>query len=177
MSAIAGSIGAIAASIGVIIALIYYNKNLKLNRLSNSARMVLDFVNIFNSAEMRKHRRRFASLLLEDSSLIDLKTDAPVLEFFEEVAYMTRRGVLDEGMVWNSFSWWVKRYYLAVKDRIVDARSEVRSSSLFREVEWLYTRMCLVGNQQEGTSIYIPPSANDIRKFFEDESKLDSAQP
>jgi len=168
-------VSAIAASIGVIIALIYYIKNLKLTRLSNSAKMVLDLVNNFNSIEMRKHRRSFASLLLESRPAIDLRRDAPVLEFFEEIGYMTGRGVLDEGMVWNSFSWWVKRYYLAVKDRIVEARSEVRSRSLYRETEWLYERMCSVGNKQEGMNTYIPPSLDDVRRFLEDESKLDLA--
>src|SRR5687768_7928397 len=92
-------VSALAASAGVIVALLFHIRNLANTQLSNSAKMVLDLTGSFDSAEMRTHRGRFAKTLLEARDSIDLLKNTPVLEFFEELGYMTRRGVLDEGMV------------------------------------------------------------------------------
>lgn len=174
-------ISAIAASIGVIVALIFYILNLRTTRLSNSAKMVLDLVNLFNSSDMRKQRGRFAKALLDENITIDLRRDAPVLEFFEEIGYMTRRGVLDKGMVWNSFSWWLEPYYLAVinnhsHDLIAEARDVLKSKTLFCEIEWLYKKMNEVGIKEEGAEEDIPASPDSIREFLEEESKLDVSE-
>jgi hypothetical protein len=168
-------VSALAASAGVIVALFFHIRNLANTRLSNSAKMVLDLVGNFDSSEMRSHRGRFAKALLEARNSIDLRKNAPVLEFFEELGYMTRRGVLDEGMVWNSFSWWFEPYYLAATaapDLIADARSRTQMASLFRESEWLYGRMKAVSMREHGTTSYIPPSTDYIREILEDEAKL-----
>jgi len=168
-------VSAIAASIGVIVALISYVVSLRITRLSNSAKMVLDFVNIFNSSEMKAHRSQFATMLLGDKSTIDLRRQAAVLEFFEEIGYMTRRKVLDTGMVWNSFSWWLEPYYLAVTaepDLIAKARKESGSSSLYCETEWLQKKMCKVGMKEECKDEHVLASTAFVHIFLEDESKL-----
>jgi hypothetical protein len=167
-------VSAIAASVGVIVALFYYTSNLKMTRLSNSAKMVIDLVNTFNSTEMRSHRRELASAL-QGNKPIDLLRDAPVLEFFEEIGYMTRRGVLDAGMVWNSFSWWLEPYYLSAKSSIDQARRQAQSRVFFSETEWLYDRMCRVAEKEEGKK-YIPRSDEALSRFLAQESQLDSTR-
>lgn len=137
--------------------------------------MVLDLVNKFGSAEMRSYRRSFAATLLEGRK-IDLRNDAPVLEFFEEIGYMTRRKVLDEGMVWNSFSWWIEPYYLVSREAIVEARSETQSPSYFIEIEWLYDQMVRVGAKRQ-ESVHIPRSSEFCRWFLEQERDLATARP
>jgi hypothetical protein len=166
-------VSAIVAIVAVIVALFFNWRNLKNTRLSNSARMVLDLVNIFNSPEMKKHRSQFARKLLENRSSIDLRRDTPVLEFFEEIGYMTKRKVLDIGMVWNSFAWWLKPYYLAVIDEpdlIQEARNRAGAQSLFREIGWLYEKTCEVSKKEQG--ILVPPSMEDIQEFLEAEKQL-----
>jgi hypothetical protein len=167
-------VSAIAASFGVIVALVAHMLNLRNTRLSNSAKMVLDLVGMFDSAEMRARRGRFARKLLEDRDSIDLRDNTPVLEFFEEIGYMTRRRVLDEGMVWNSFAWWVEPYYLAVREKpdlIEDARSKTKVPSLFREIEWLYDRIQQVSRSELGPN-YVPPSAEYVRELLTEEARL-----
>jgi hypothetical protein len=105
IQALITSLGVVATSAGVIVALIFHIKNLADTRLSNSARMVLDLVGIFDSPDMRQRRAAFAKMLRHDRGSIDVVWNTPVLEFFEELGYMTKRGVLDKGMVWNSFSY------------------------------------------------------------------------
>lgn len=97
-------VSALAACTAIVVSLWYYTRNLALTRLSNSAKMVGDLVAKFEEKEMREYRRLFATDLLNGTK-IDILGHVPVLEFFEEVGYMTRRGVLDKGMVWNSFFW------------------------------------------------------------------------
>jgi len=164
-------VSAMAACVGVTVALVYYTKNFRLTRLSNSAKMVHDLVGTFNSREMREQRGRFATALLREITAVDLRRDAPVLEFFEEVGYMTRREILDKGMVWNSFSWWLEPYYLAAKEQIVAARRKADVPSLFIEIEWLFDRMCEVTTQEEGRE-YAAPSEAYITNFLKDEAAL-----
>ena len=164
-------VSAMAACVGVTVALVYYTKNLQLTRLSNSAKMIHDLVGNFNSREMREHRSRFASALLREAPAIDLRRDAPVLDFFEEVGYMTRRKMLDRGMVWNSFFWWLEPYYLAAKAQIITARTNAEVPSLFIEIEWLFDRMCEVTKQEEGRE-YAAPSEAYITEFLNDEAAL-----
>jgi hypothetical protein len=133
--------------------------------------MVLDLVNSFNSEEMRRNRALFAKRLLEVPNSIDVAKNTPVLEFFEEVGYMTRRGVLDEGMVWNSFSWWFEPYYLAVRgspDLIAEARSRTKAPSLFCEIEWLNGRMREISMRADKRS----PPANDVLEMLTEEVRL-----
>lgn len=173
-------VSALAASIGVIVALVFYILNLRNTRISNSAKMVLDLVSSFNSTDMRKRRSRFAKALLDKDTSIDLRRDAPVLEFFEVVGYMTSKKIIDENMVWRMFFWWLEFYYLAVtknngRNFIAEARSNARSSSFFSNTTWLYEEMCEVDKREEGTKNHILPSQANVRLFLEDESMLDSS--
>jgi hypothetical protein len=168
-------VSAIAACIGVIVAIILHIRNLAHTRLSNSAKMVLDLVNIFDSPEWLGHRSRFAKMLLEDRSSIDLRRDTPVAEFFEELAYMTKRKVLDRGMVWNSFFWPIEHYYpaLTASPNLVEkARLDSHASTLYRELPWLYRELSAVCAREGGWSSYMPPNADEIRQFLQDEIRL-----
>ena len=139
--------------------------------------MVLDLVNIFDSQEWLGHRSHFAKMLLQDRSSIDLRRDTPFAEFFEELAYMTKRGVLDKGMVWNSFFWEIEHYYPALTaptNLLEKARLDTHSFTLYRELPWLYKELCSVCAREEGSSAYMPPKAEDINQFLEDEIKLGS---
>lgn len=168
----AAIISAFAAVIGVIMALITNAKNLKQVHASNSAKMVFDLVATFNSAEMKKNRGNFANAIKNKKSSIDVTKDCPVLEFFEEVAYMTRREILDEGMVWNSFSWWFEPYYMAVrkvgKDIIKEARDKSNMPSLFCEIDWLYYRMLESTRKKDKYSFGI----SDLDPFLDREIEL-----
>jgi hypothetical protein len=177
ISAIAACIGVAVTSAGVIVALIFHSKNLKHTRLSTSAKMVSDLVSLFHSEEWLAHRSHFAKMLLQDRSSIDPSGDSPVLEFFEELAYMTKRGILDKGMVWNSFFWVIERYYPAVTgppNLLEKARLDSHSFTLYRELIWLYKELSTLCAKEEGSSVYMPPNAEDVKHFLEGEIKLGS---
>jgi hypothetical protein len=169
------SIGVIVTFIGVIVALMSHKRTLANTRLSNSAKMVFDLVDIFDSQEYLRHRHDFADKLLHDRAQIDLRRDYPVLEFFEELAYMTKRGVLDKGMVWNSFFWVIEHFYPAVTaspNLLEKARHDSHSFTLYREIIWLYDELCRLSAKEEGSRAYMRPSTDEVRAFLEDEIKL-----
>ena len=45
-----------------------------------------------------------------------------VLDFFETIGYLLRRGALDEKMVWHTFFHWIMGYYQAAEEYINDKR-------------------------------------------------------
>jgi hypothetical protein len=163
-------VSALVASLGVIAAILYYSRVLKLTRLTSSAKMVMDLNKEFNSTEMRQYRRELASVLLAGRSP-NLVDNCPVLEFFEEIGYMTRRKILDGGMVWNTFSWWIEPYFLLCKAAITDARSETQSPMFFYETQWLYEYLSKLQQKYEKRP-YIPRSNDACRKFLEGERDL-----
>ncbi len=137
--------------------------------------MVSELVNAFDSNDIRVHRRIFANALLHERSKIDLSRDYVALQFLEEIAYMTRRGVLDKGMVWNSFFWFLEPYYLSLRqapDLILAVRQQEQSRTVYREIEWLYKELCKVSVKEDGLSEYIPIAKEKITKRLLDETNL-----
>jgi hypothetical protein len=169
-------VSALAACTAIVVSLWYYNRNLALTRLSNSAKMVMDLVAKFEGREMREYRRLFANELLSGAEL-DLLGHVPVLEFFEEIGYMTKRGVLDKGMVWNSFFWWLAPYFEQSERSIKIAREHLQSRVYFREIEWLYRELCKVAAKEQGQQHYIPRSPEFNAQFLRHEQAIRSLPP
>ncbi len=109
-------VSALIACASVIVSLLIAAWQSGQTRIANSAKMTFDYVNKFESDEWRLKRAEFSKKLVNSRKLIDLKEDCPVLDFFEEVAFMTRRKILDNEMVFNSFAWWILPYYGAIID-------------------------------------------------------------
>ena len=106
---------------------------------------------------------------------MDLSNDYMALQFLEEIGYMTRRGVLDKGMVWNSFFWFLEPYYLALReapDLIESVRQQEQSRTIYREIVWLYDELCKVSAEEDGISEYIPIANDKVMKRLLDESIL-----
>lgn len=110
----------------------------------NSANLVTQLDDRFNSGEWRRYRAHCARLLLEhldDSRDLNLSESFPVLGFFEHIGYLARTKVVDRRMLWNKFGWFVVGYYLAItsrKDAIKHIRRADRDHTLWVEVEWFY---------------------------------------
>ncbi len=62
-----------------------------------------------------------------------------VLDFFETVAMLTRKGALDVYMVWHTFDYWIERYYAAAEHYII-AR-QVREPGVWEDLAWLLPRI------------------------------------
>ena len=203
------AIAAIASAIAAIIALsvaaltaFYQRKALQHAWESNAASMVTKFVDDWQSLQYRFFRKRFATQLLKvreiktrepqassfikDVGIVDL----PVLVFFERLAYLTRRGVLDKGMVWDTFFWELERYYIAITQPadILEECRKGNQTTVFRELEWLYKDLLPYDRDQRRIAVdrgapdvadmetFLKegaPDAADMETFLKEESSLE----
>jgi hypothetical protein len=170
------TLGIIVSSTRVIIALCFNILNYRNAWLSNSAKMVLDLSAKFESAAMRKHRSAFAKQLLNDREGTNLMDDSPVLKFYEELGYMTRRGVLDKRMVWNSFFWLIEYYYAALigpdEDLLAKVREQQKNQALYREFLWLQDSLQKVSTSEGEQDRYELPTTEEVEQALRHEAAL-----
>jgi predicted DNA-binding transcriptional regulator len=141
-SELAAWVTVIVTSLGVIVALGGVWWQVKRQWLLHSANLVTQLDDRWNSPEWRVHRQHCAELLADHHSGakdLDLTESFPVLSFFENLAYLVRRGAIDRMMVWNKFGWYVVGYHLALKtpkNAIQDIRLKESDPTLWEEFEW-----------------------------------------
>ncbi|MGC2238046.1 MAG: hypothetical protein WA584_17935 [Pyrinomonadaceae bacterium] len=154
-------------------------------KLSTSATLLHSYVIFYESPEIRKSRKSFASKLLDEEirNNIDLRNTELLLDFFEEIAYLTKREVLDEGMVWNHFFWFVERYYQAITNKPINlikkTQEEQQSYTIYQEIKWLYEKLGKFDKKESRkfkylffTGKYQPPSQEEVKIFLKYESQL-----
>lgn len=172
-------VSALIISVAALAIAVYFShKTAKYQLLSTSANLLTLFVAKYDSGEMKKARNKLAKRILDIriKDDIDLGDDSePILELFEEIAYLTRKKVLDAGMVWNHFFWSFERYYLAltVQVNLIDkTRIEQRSPTIYQEVDWLYEHLKKIEISENRINDYAQPSEEQIVKFLKAESRL-----
>lgn len=145
-STLAAWLTVIVTLLGVITALFAVWWQMRKQWIMNSASMIMALTERFSSNEWRSYRIHCAAVIEahRQGEAIDLSRDFPVLGFFENMAHLVRRGILDKEMVWNKFGWYVTRYYLALtaKGNLIEhnRRSE-GDKTLWEEFEWLNREM------------------------------------
>ena len=132
--------------------------------LLHSAALMASLDERFQSPEFRCQRANGALRINEhvkEQKQLDLSDDLPVLGFFENVAYLVKRGALDKKMVWNKFGWYVVGYYLAItrwknengKNAIEQYREQESDETNYEEFVWLYVE-CLEIYRKSGAQVY-----------------------
>jgi hypothetical protein len=82
-----------------------------------------DLYREWNSGPMFKNRRELCSLLSSGGTVTDKSNPAldkveGVIEFFERIASYYMNGVLTRGLIWDTFSFYIMRYYFYTHDVI-----------------------------------------------------------
>ena len=96
------------------------------HRFAQSIELILKFDERFSSGEFMKQRDAAAKCLkakaYKNPAEQGAKDADVVLDFFETVGYLLRRGALDERMVWHTFWHWIMGYYQAAEEYISQTR-------------------------------------------------------
>jgi hypothetical protein len=169
------AIGLIA--LGVSVASIRYSYlTAQRQQTTASAALLTTLTQTYNSLEMRKLRMDFARALAtpDNRKTIDLYEFDSVLDFYEEIGYLVKRGILDKGMVWNHFFWHIERYYEAVtesRDLLDRARKKHKFPTLYSEFEWLNTEL-QKKHEKETKRKYEPPNKKAVESFLTSERGL-----
>ena len=95
--------------------------------------LFLQLTQQYDSEDMQRKRTALADALLKNPG--ENEIDDTVLTFFENVAHLKRRGLLEDEMTWNFFSVDVIFFYAAVDHYIRYMRTKFNAQDLFVEFE------------------------------------------
>ncbi len=90
----------------------------------------------FDGDRLVSARKRLAQQLLRDPSSGDLQED--VMNFFEDMGMLFRRGYLDREMIWDTFGYYARMWWSACKDYIAEER--VQDETFFTTLGCLLSR-------------------------------------
>ena len=112
--------------------------------------------------------RRAAAMALSSEN----KADADdVLDFFEMVGLLVRRGALDEYVVWHNFFYWIHRYYLSAKDHIDTIQSE--DPTIWADLTQLYSRLASIEKKERQCSVsQLQLTEEELTEFLNEEMSL-----
>ncbi len=142
------------------------------NQHLNSANAVMTLRERFDSPRMRVSRRALSERLLQASGG-DL-ANMEVITFFELVATLTHRKVLDDDLVWEAFGTWISAYWWSLRhpvDLVGQVRQDLFDPLVFHEFEWLSSRMDDLDRQFFGKTP-LPNPDNEARRILGREARL-----
>jgi hypothetical protein len=101
---------------GVIIAFAAFAWQVHRARFSQSVDLLFRLENDFFGPAKRLQRAKACRDLAQGNTL----EAEPILDFFETMALLLRRGALDEEMVRHTFFYWINHYYQALEATILE---------------------------------------------------------
>jgi hypothetical protein len=116
---------------GLIVLLIQRRTSIRLTSLQ----LFMQLVAQYDSADMQRLRSDLARRLLVDPET--LVVNDSLLVFYENLAIMVRRRLLDRDLVRNMFSIDVRSYWMALRPYVAHMRASFRDECFFEEFEWL----------------------------------------
>jgi len=124
----------------------------------------------FDSAEMRRARRSLAAQLLAKNGEV---SDYRVFDFFEKIAAYDAEDRIDDETVYDEFSYYTVRYWLASQDTIKNYRKGESDDAYYHRFEELSGRMLSHEAEVHKKKVAdITPSASKIESFLRDEAAL-----
>lgn len=102
---------------------------------------IIELEKEWNSMEMLKKR----SGAWGDDDLPDKERIEGVLEFLEKVSTLEKRGVISDDLIWDTFGWYVWRYYYYSRGVIDQIRNDWTNSTdgtLYSDLEKLWNKLC-----------------------------------
>lgn len=132
----------VVSGVGVLIALIALLIESARARFSRGVELLMLLDDRFESAEFRRTRRRaveYVAAGLPPEEFEGRQALEDVLNYFENVAYLLRRGALDVRSVWQSMETWLIPYYVLSEPYI--ARCQVEDGEWYAELDALVARV------------------------------------
>jgi hypothetical protein len=136
--------GTIALALIAIVALIWESRS---TRLALGADVLLKLQEQFDGKQMLIFRRKAVESILScrSKTTTGLTDDVDdVLDFFENVALLVRRKVLDTELVWHSFNYWIRGYYSVAADHIKTEREKYPTR--WEDLCWLHEHLTEFAN-------------------------------
>jgi hypothetical protein len=131
-----------------------------------SFQLFLQLAAQWDSADMHQKRAQLARSLLANPKTLEL--DDTVLVFFETLAHMARRRLIDHDLVWTTFSVDLASYWAAIRHYAEHVRKEFTDPTLFEEMEALNKQFTEKDRAKHGApNTVIGMTEPAIRRFLE----------
>lgn len=105
-----------------VVALVYAHFQLKNSRDTEKVKHLVEFNREFDSEPISVWRKSLAQQRLNGVAFPD--EALRLIDFFETIGLLVRRGYLDVDDVWNTFSYWIFNIYADFRDDIEQIRRD-----------------------------------------------------
>lgn len=160
-----------AAVAATLIALITMLVESRRSRFSIGVDFILKLDSDFNSRDFKEIRKKAAiALSSRDLSKAGNEIDS-IIDFFEGVAFYTKRGALDKETVWHFFFTYMYRFWHLSKDHLDKERKT--DQTLWADYIKLYCQLFEIEKKEcrrLGSNIDL--TSEDLQKFLKEESIL-----
>ena len=149
--------------LGLILTLSVFIWQIHRARFNQSVDLLFRLENDFFGPAKKIQRVKASRDLLAGKSL----EAEPILDFFETMALLYRRGALDREIVWHTFFYWIDHYYEAARQAIA-ARQEV-DPLVWKDLTLFVGELRKFQIAQAGGRSYSPPTPAQVSAFLEEE--------
>jgi hypothetical protein len=157
----------IVAVAGAILSIVSLAYQIRRSRFVTSIDLLLKFESNFFGPEKREIRSKAAKGMLREAA--DFSEAEDILDFFETIALLVRKGALDSYMVWHTFDYWISRYYEAAKKHVLQRQqAEPQVWQDFCELVQKMRQQEMRASRLKSISQTVP-GAPEIRLFLEEE--------
>lgn len=153
----------VISSVSVVAALGSFMWQIHRARFNQSVDLLFRLENDFFGAA-KKVQRVKASRDLQQGKVLEAE---PILDFFETMALLLRRGALDKEIVCHTFFYWIDNYYEACKG-FIEAR-QATDPLVWKDLPPFVATLRAFESQQLDGKSHIPPTAERIAAFLAEE--------
>jgi hypothetical protein len=137
------------SALGASISLLAFAYQVHRARFNQSVDLLFRLENDFFGSDKIAQRALAARNFASDPG--DFAELEDILDFFETVAMLTRKGALDLYMVWHTFNYWIERYYAVAKPRI--AVRQLQERGVWEDLDWLMPRLMKLQARKGGNNL------------------------
>jgi len=167
---VAATAHCVIAATGVV-ALVFAVVELRQKRQSDKIGHLLEKEREFERDPIAGWRRECAKKRLKNEEYPSEAQD--LLNFFETIGLLVRRKFLDVDDVWSCFGYWMFNVYADFRNDI--EQEQKGDGSYYLDFCNLIEKLRKIEDQEGGQGDR--PSKEDIREFWEDESKVGAGEP
>jgi hypothetical protein len=121
----------------------------------------------WNSDDMLDARTHAAAALLASAPTADV---SEVLDFFDELALLVQRGIVDEDMVWFEFYWPMANYWFASQEYVHQTQRDTPGA--WAEMGSVMPRLLAIeARRKKRSATAAVPSPREIHDFLTDETE------
>ena len=157
----------IAAWIAIAVTIGIASWQIRTAKFVSGVDVLLRMEDEFQGEKMLIERKSAASVLLKKPNSTPEDMD-DLLDFFESLGLLTRRGALDKEMVWNNFFYWAHRYWIAAEDYI--AEKQKKDPTEWENFTKLEKDLIKIEKKHGSTyNLKLTKNSPDIKTFLEEE--------